>query len=164
MIESLLQLSRVNRGELRRDPVDLSAFAAEIMGGLREAEPQRDVRVKIHSNLQVEGDERLLRTALEHLLKNAWKFTSRKEKAAIEFGSQVNDGTRVFFVRDNGAGFDPNFAERLFGAFQRLHAVGEFPGQGVGLAMVQRIVNRHGGHVWADAAVDKGATFYFTLP
>lgn len=164
MIESLLQLSRINRGDLRRESVNLSELAGAMIDGLSRSEPQRRVDVVIAPGLKANGDERLLRMALDHLLKNAWKFTSGKEHARIEFGSEEQEGARVFFVRDNGAGFDAAFAGKLFGAFQRLHAATEFPGQGIGLAMAQRIVSRHGGRIWADAAVEKGATFYFTIP
>jgi light-regulated signal transduction histidine kinase (bacteriophytochrome) len=164
MIDGLLQLSRIGRGELHRETVDLAALAAQIVARLRNAAPQREVEVAIASELKASGDERLLRMALEHLLANAWKFTSKKERAKIEVGSEQQAEGPVFFVRDDGAGFDPEYAGKLFGAFQRLHSGGEFPGLGIGLALVQRVISRHGGRVWAEAAMDKGATFYFTLP
>ena len=163
MIEGLLQLSRVNRGEICRQPVDMSALAAQILNGLQQLEPHRKVDVIIAPNLKVTGDERLLRMALENLLKNAWTFSSKKAEGRIEFGVERQAGNPFFFVRDNGAGFDGTYANKLFGAFQRLHSTSEFPGQGIGLAMVQRIISRHGGRVWAEAEIDKGAIFYFTL-
>ncbi len=164
LIDDLLHLSRVTRTEMRRRPVDLSSLARQIVAGLRQLEPQRQVKVDIASDLRAEGDERLLRIALENLINNAWKFTAKQPQARIEFGSEIQDGRPVFFVRDNGAGFDMAYANKLFGAFQRLHSANEFPGHGVGLATVQRIINRHGGRIWASAAVNQGASFYFTLP
>jgi PAS domain S-box-containing protein len=163
LIDDLLHLSRVTRSELQPQPMDLSLLAEKILAGLRQAEPQRQVETMVAPRLQAEGDERLLRIALENLLGNAWKFTSRRVEAHIEVGSEMQDGERVFFVRDNGAGFDMADANKLFGAFQRLHTSGEFPGHGVGLATVQRIISRHGGRIWAAAAINQGATFYFTL-
>lgn len=163
LIEDLLNLSRVSRGELRRDRVDFSALARDVVEDLRERDPQRVVEVSVWDNMEVEADPKLLRIVLENLLGNAWKFTSRKDDARLEVGS-VRDGEReVYFVRDNGVGFDMRYADKLFGAFQRLHGMTEYPGTGIGLATVERIVHRHGGRVWADATVGKGATFYFTL-
>ena len=165
LIDDLLHLSRVTRTQMRRGPVDLGAIAGEIIAGLRRCEPARRVEVVIAPDLRAGGDERLLRIAMENLLNNAWKFTGRGEpEARIEAGMETREGEPVFFVRDNGAGFDMAFANKLFGAFQRLHTNSEFPGHGVGLATVQRIITRHGGRIWADAAVGCGATFYFTLP
>ncbi len=164
LIDDLLHLSRVTRSEMRHGPVDLSRLAREIMDGLRQAEPQREVESIIAPGLQTEGDERLLRIVLENLLNNAWKFTARQPHARIEVGSETQGNDPVFFVRDNGAGFDMAYADKLFGAFQRLHSTSEFPGHGIGLATVQRIISRHGGGIWASAAVNQGATFYFTLP
>lgn len=164
MIDGLLQLSRIGRGELQRETVDLAALATQIVTRLRETAPQREVEAVIASELKASGDERLLRMTLEHLLANAWKFTSKKGRARIEVGSEQQAEGVVFFVRDDGAGFDPEYAGKLFGAFQRLHSVSEFSGLGIGLALVQRIIGRHGGRVWAEAAVEKGATIYFTLP
>ena len=164
LIDDLLHLSRVTRSEMRRHPVDLSVMARQIIDGLRQAESQREVETVIAPNLHTEGDERLLRIALENLLGNAWKFTAKQPHARIEVGSEIQEGETVFFVRDNGAGFDMAYADKLFGAFQRLHSTTEFPGHGIGLATVQRIINRHGGRIWANAAVNQGATFYFTLP
>jgi light-regulated signal transduction histidine kinase (bacteriophytochrome) len=163
LIQDLLSLSQINREQLRREKVDLSALAQAVAGDLRSREPQRCVQVSVMPELFAEGDPRLLRVALENLLGNAWKFTSKKPDAAIEFGIIAEGGARAFFVRDNGAGFDMNYAQRLFGAFQRLHSTSEFPGTGIGLATVQRVINRHGGRIWAQGAIGAGATFYFTL-
>ncbi|MGH9817423.1 MAG: sensor histidine kinase, partial [Candidatus Acidiferrales bacterium] len=130
---------------------------------LQKSQPQRKVEFRITPGLAAEGDARLLRQILENLLSNAWKFTSKHPCAHIGFGVTHHNGKPVFFVSDDGAGFDPAYADRLFGVFQRLHAVTDFPGTGVGLAIVQRVVHRHGGEVWADSSVGRGATFYFTL-
>lgn len=164
LIDDLLQLSRVTRGEMLRETVDLSVLAESVVGELQLTEPARRVEVTIEPGLQTEGDPDLLRVVLVNLLSNAWKFTGRQPAARIEMGAWGNGGERAFFVRDNGVGFDMAYAPKLFGAFQRLHAQGEFPGTGIGLATVQRIVNRHGGRVWAEAALDQGSTFYFALP
>ncbi|MDB6068580.1 MAG: multi-sensor signal transduction histidine kinase [Pedosphaera sp.] len=164
LIDDLLHLSRVTRTEMRRQPVDLAAIARSIIASLRQLEPERQVDIVIAPDLRANGDERLLRIAFENLLNNAWKFTAKQPAPKIEVGSEIKDGQTVFFVRDNGAGFDMAFADKLFGAFQRLHSTVEFPGHGIGLATVQRIINRHGGRIWAVAAPDQGATFYFTLP
>ncbi len=163
LIDDLLKLSRVTRSEMRREKSDLSAIAKSIAQSLEEAEPERKVDFKIEDGLAVDGDPRLLRVALENLLLNAWKYTSRHDHARIEFGRSKENGKSIFYVRDDGAGFDPRYANRLFGAFQRLHGVAEFPGTGIGLATVQRIIRRHGGEVWAEAEVEKGATFYFSV-
>jgi len=163
LIDDMLNLSRVTRCELRREKLDLSAMANSIAKELQEAEPGRSVEFVIESGLTVVGDPQLLRSAMENLIRNSWKYTSGHATARIEFGRTKENGKYSFFVRDDGAGFDPRYAERLFGAFQRLHTAKEFPGTGVGLATVQRIVHRHGGEVWAEGAVEKGATFYFTL-
>jgi PAS domain S-box-containing protein len=163
LIDDLLKLSRVSRAELAHQLVDLSAMAQNIAAELNKAEPQRDVQWVVAPDLQGVGDERLLRVVLENLLRNAWKFTSKHPGARIEFGFAPKPEP-AFFVRDNGAGFDMEFADKLFGVFQRLHSANEFPGTGVGLATVRRIVSRHGGRVWATGAVNQGAVFYFTLP
>ena len=163
LIDDLLKLSRVGRAELARRAVSLSELVEAIAAGLRDSEPARAVKFEIAPNLRASGDERLLRIVLENLVRNAWKFTSRRREARIEFGFTTAP-ERAFFVRDNGAGFDPAYAGRLFGAFQRLHSNSEFEGTGIGLATVQRIINRHGGRIWAEGAVDQGATFYFALP
>jgi light-regulated signal transduction histidine kinase (bacteriophytochrome) len=139
-------------------------MAADIVRELRTAEPEREVMVEINDGLAAEGDNRLVRVALHNLLSNAWKFTSKRSDAKIEFGVLGCNGTRdAYYIRDNGAGFDQTYASRLFSAFQRLHSMEEFPGTGIGLATVERIVHRHGGKVWAEGAVNQGATVYFTL-
>ena len=163
LIDDLLQLSRINRGELRRQRVDLSELARGIANDLRVVEPQRRVELRIADDVVVQGDEKLLAIALENLLQNAWKFTGKREEASIEFGTTGGDRNKVHYLKDNGAGFDMAYADKLFGVFQRLHRLDEFPGTGVGLATVQRIIHRHGGRIWAESAIDRGATFYFTL-
>jgi len=163
LIDDLLNLSRVTRSAMRRERLDLSALASSIAGEVQKADPTRHVEFVIAEGLVAEGDSRLLRVVMENLLGNAWKYTSAHERTRIEFGASQDNGRRAFFVRDDGAGFDPRYADRLFGAFQRLHGANEFPGSGIGLATVQRIVRRHGGEVWAEGAVEKGATFYFSL-
>ena len=164
LIDDMLALARVTRAEMRRETVDLSALAGDVLAELRKSEPDRRVECHIEPGLVAEGDTRLLRVALVNLLGNAWKFTGKQARARIEFGAHPQKtGGPAYFVRDNGAGFDMTYAGKLFGAFQRLHTSQEFPGTGVGLATVQRVVHRHGGQVWAESAVGKGATFYFTL-
>jgi two-component system, sensor histidine kinase and response regulator len=163
LIDDVLYLSRVTRAELREQEVDLSSLVEIILGRLREAEPARTVQVKIRPALVVNGDGQLLRIALENLLENAWKFTSQQPDPCIEFGVIHIASEPTYFVRDNGAGFDMTYVDRLFGPFQRLHGQTEFPGTGIGLATVQRIIHRHGGRVWAEGLVGQGATFYFTL-
>ena len=163
LIEDLLNLSKVSRAGLTFTNVDLSAIAAEVVNGLRQQEADRKVEVSIWDGMTVTGDTRLLRVALENLIGNAWKFTRNCDAAHIEIGSMRDEDRVVYFVRDNGAGFDMKYADKLFGAFQRLHNVNEYPGTGIGLATVQRIVHRHGGRVWADASPGKGAVFYFSL-
>lgn len=160
LIDDLLRLSRISRKELKHQTVSLSGLAREIMEELRAGEPERDVSFSLTGNMTVCGDKGLLRVVLQNLLGNAWKFTSGKDQAKIEF-SRTSDGT--FLVRDNGAGFDPGYAHKLFEVFQRLHTSRNFEGSGVGLATVRRIIHKHGGHVWAEGQPDKGATFYFTL-
>jgi PAS domain S-box-containing protein len=164
LIDDMLKLARIARSEPVRDEVDLSALAEEVALQLKSLEPERSVNVDIRPGLEVTGDRHLLRAMLENLLGNAWKFTSKKHAAHIEVGSSNGDSERVFFVRDNGAGFDMRYADKLFGVFQRLHLDRDYPGTGVGLATVQRIVRKHGGRIWAEAAVGEGATFYFVLP
>jgi light-regulated signal transduction histidine kinase (bacteriophytochrome) len=163
LIDDVLYLSRVTRAELREQEVDLSELTAMIAARLQEGEPERKVEVKIRPGLVVTGDSQLLKIALENLLENAWKFTAREPDARIELGLTQPAGEPTYFLRDNGAGFDMTYAARLFGPFQRLHAQHDFPGSGVGLATVQRIIHRHGGRVWAEGLVGQGATFYFTL-
>jgi PAS domain S-box-containing protein len=164
LIDDLLGLSRVTRAELRRERVDLSALAEEVVARLRGTEPERRVDVQIEPGLEVLGDAALLRIALENLLANAWKFSAKRPVAHLVVGARAESAERAYFVRDDGAGFDMTYANKLFGAFQRLHKQSEFDGTGVGLATVSRIVRRHGGRVWAEGQVDQGATFYFTLP
>jgi light-regulated signal transduction histidine kinase (bacteriophytochrome) len=165
LIDDLLHLSRLTRSDLIRQPVDLSGLAQSVMEGLRRAEPERVVEFNIAGPLPlIHGDGRLLRIALENLLNNAWKFTGKRPRGRIEFGIEEVPGGPAYFVRDNGAGFDMAYAGKLFGAFQRLHHTAEFPGHGIGLATVHRIMSRHGGHTWAVSEVDRGATFYFSLP
>jgi PAS domain S-box-containing protein len=163
LIDDLLALSRVTRATLNRERVDLSALALQISAELRQRDPGRHGEFLISADLHSEGDTRLLRIALENLLGNAWKYTARTPRAHIEFGTAQHNGEQAYFVRDNGAGFDMRYADKLFGAFQRLHSAGEFEGSGIGLATVQRIIHRHGGRVWAEGTVGQGATFYFTL-
>jgi PAS domain S-box-containing protein len=163
LIDDMQKLSRVTRTEMRREQVDLAAMAEEIGADLLLTHPGRQVGLVVASDLLVDGDAGMLRLALNNLLENAWKFTARCATARIEVGAREQDGERVLFVRDNGAGFDMAYVGKLFGAFQRLHSIQEFKGTGIGLAIVQRIVRRHGGRVWAEGAVGQGATIYFTL-
>jgi signal transduction histidine kinase len=163
LIDDMLKLARVTKADLHVEEVDLSRLAANSLSTLAAAGPQRSVRVVIAPGLMVRGDERLLRIILDNLFGYAWKFTAKRSDAVIEFGSTEIDGLRTFFVRDNGVGFDQAYAGKLFGAFQRLHGKDEFPGTGIGLATIRRIVHRHGGRIWAEGAVDQGAAFYFTL-
>jgi signal transduction histidine kinase len=164
LIDDLLTLSRMTRSEMRLENVSLSSLAQTIATGLRETEPEREVKFIIVPEATVEADRQLMRVVLENLLGNAWKFTARQAAACIEFGTWPQAGGQpAYFVRDDGAGFDMAYADKLFGAFQRLHTPAEFSGTGIGLATVQRIIHRHGGRVWAEGAVEEGATFYFTL-
>ncbi|SER45928.1 PAS domain S-box-containing protein [Nitrosomonas sp. Nm51] len=162
LIDDLLKLSRITRAELKRESVDLSQLAGEVIALLREDEPERTVRFSIQPGMIAHGDARLLRVVMDNLLGNAWKFTNHRAEAAIEVGCNP-DETLTYFVRDNGAGFDMAYADKLFGAFQRLHDASEFSGTGIGLATVQRVIHKHGGRIWARSAVDQGAVFYFTL-
>lgn len=163
LIDDLLKLSRTARVEMAQESVNLSVLAEEVIAHLRKGHPNRNVSVSIAPNMFAEGDRGLLYVVLENLLGNAWKFTSKRDDAEINFGKEDIDGESVFVVRDNGAGFDMRFAEKLFGAFQRLHADSDFRGTGIGLATVQRVVHRHGGTVWADSKVGVGSTFRFKL-
>jgi signal transduction histidine kinase len=165
LINDLLELSKVVRAPMHSVTVDLARMAKDIVRSFEESAPDRKIAVIVGDGMTVEGDSALLRIALENLLSNAWKFTSRTPHARIEFGSRIDrSGRRAYFVRDNGAGFDPRHAANLFSPFRRLHAESQFPGSGIGLATVQRIVHRHSGEIWAEAAVDRGACFYFWLP
>ena len=163
MIDSLLELSRVTKTELRRRVMSLSSLAENIAAELQEGEPSRQVEFVIEPNLDVEADENFLRVALTNLIGNAWKYSSKSPLSRIEVGVSRKDNTEEFFVRDNGAGLDMAFASRLFTPFQRFHAQDEFPGVGVGLATVQRIIHRHGGHIRCESAPGQGATFLFTV-
>ena len=163
LIDDILKLSRLTRTEMQWEQVDLSALAREIAAELRQTQPERKADLTIADGVVVNGDARLLRVVLENLLGNAWKFTARRDYARIEFGHTQVEGKPAYFVRDDGAGFDMAYADRLFGAFQRLHSATEFEGTGIGLATVQRIIHRHGGRVWAEGMANRGATFYFTL-
>jgi PAS domain S-box-containing protein len=163
LIDALLQLSRVMRSALSREPVDLSLLALSTAAVVQKSEPSRRVRFHIVNGLQARGDRRLLGVALQNLLQNAWKFTARNPEPTIEFGSTQKDGKTAYYVRDNGIGFDMTYVGKLFTPFQRLHAKEQFEGTGIGLATVQRVIKRHGGKVWAEGAVGKGATFYFSL-
>ncbi|MBI5504702.1 MAG: PAS domain S-box protein, partial [Deltaproteobacteria bacterium] len=164
LIHDLLALSRVTRTSMYRSRVGLSALARSIASELRQAAPERDVTFVIGDAITADGDRSLLRIVMQNLLENAWKYTSKQPRAQVEFGVSESEGQRVYFVRDDGAGFDMRYAAKLFGAFQRLHPAADFDGTGIGLATVQRIVHRHGGRVWAEGAENEGATFYFTLP
>jgi light-regulated signal transduction histidine kinase (bacteriophytochrome) len=159
LIDALLGLANLTRSRLHLETVDLSAIAAGVVERLRASSPDREVEVRIDPGLSARGDAGLLLAVFENLLGNAWKFTSKKPVANISFGR----AGAAFFVKDDGAGFEMQYARKLFGAFQRLHGKHEFEGTGIGLATVQRIVHRHGGRVWAEAAPGKGATFHFTL-
>jgi len=163
LIDDLLKLARVTRAEMRTEHVDLSAIARDIVVDIQRAAPDRPVEFAITPGLEAQGDSRLLRVVLDNLLRNGWKYSSKRPHARVEFNGLDENGERVFVVKDNGAGFDMRYADKLFGVFQRLHSAAEFEGTGVGLATVRRIINRHGGRIWAEGVVDQGATFYFTL-
>jgi PAS domain S-box-containing protein len=163
LIDDLLALSRVTRREMRRERVDLTATARTVVEQLHRADPAREIRVVVAEGLADEGDPQLLRLVLDNLIGNAWKFTGKHPGATIEIGAAQRDGVLAYYVADNGVGFDMAYVDKLFGPFQRLHAAEEFPGTGIGLATVQRVIQRHGGRVWARAEPGRGATFYFTL-
>jgi light-regulated signal transduction histidine kinase (bacteriophytochrome) len=163
LIDALLSLSRVARVELLRERIDLTAIARASVGQLAATEPTRAVAIEVADGLGADADPHLARTVIDNLLGNAWKFTRHTRGARIELGVTDTGERRAFFVRDNGAGFDMAFSDKLFLPFQRLHTVGEFPGTGIGLASVQRILHRHGGEIWAEGEIDRGATFYFTF-
>ncbi|MBT3259067.1 MAG: transporter substrate-binding domain-containing protein [Deltaproteobacteria bacterium] len=163
LIDDLLRLSRLTRSEMRHEPVNLSTLAENVSVALRESGSERKVTFDITPNLKAHGDRYLLGVAIENLFSNAWKFSSGHDQARIEFGVEKLEGKNAYFIRDDGVGFDMAYADKLFGAFQRLHGTTEFPGSGIGLATVQRIIHRHGGQIWAESKVGEGATFYFTL-
>jgi light-regulated signal transduction histidine kinase (bacteriophytochrome) len=163
LIDDLLNLSRIGRSELTARTINLSQIATEAAAAVRERHPTREVQLEVTPGMEVSADPRLVRIALENLLSNAWKYTARNPRAHVCVGTQQGESGPVYFVRDNGVGFDMKYADKLFVPFQRLHPEAEFPGSGIGLVTVQRIVARHGGRVWADAKPDEGATFYFSL-
>jgi two-component system NtrC family sensor kinase len=163
LIDDLLGLSRTTRTKMEVQDVDLSGLVEAVAADLKQRQPERQTEFAIAPGAMVKGDGKLLRIALENLLGNSWKFTAKQPQARIEFGVTQSDGKPAFFIRDNGAGFDMAYADKLFGAFQRLHKTDEFEGSGIGLATVQRVIHRHGGRIWAEGAVGKGATFYFTI-
>lgn len=163
LIDDLLNLSRLSRASMNRERVNLRAMAGKIAERLRASQPTRVVEFVFSDDLFAFGDERLLMIMIENLLGNAWKFTEKRAKAVIEFGVEHRGDGRVFFIRDNGSGFDMTYVDKLFKPFQRLHQVEEFPGTGIGLATVKRIIDRHGGRVWIEGEAEKGASVYFTL-
>ena len=163
LIDDLLNLSRLTRTEMRRQRLNMSVLARKIAEAKKNGQPERDVEFVIEDDLYVEGDDHLLNVALENLMGNAWKFTGKRKLARIEIGSVEMEGEPTYFVRDNGTGFDMAYAGKLFQPFQRMHAMNEFPGTGIGLATVKRIIERHGGRVWIEGETGKGATVYFTL-
>lgn len=164
LIDDMLKLSRITRAEMKHESVDLSGMVREIAEARQKSDPDRAVDMTVQAGITVQGDPYLLKIAMENLVKNAFKFTGKEAHPRIEFGTALRDGETACFIRDNGAGFDMAYVDKLFGAFQRLHTSDEFPGTGIGLATVQRIIHRHGGGVWAEGETGKGATFYFTLP
>ena len=163
VIDDLLNLSRLTRTALQPKFINLSKMTEEIVQGLQENQPGRAATFSIIPDLMVEADPHLMHIVLENLLSNAWKFTSKREQTVIEFGQKAHVKERTFYLRDNGVGFNMEYADKLFGVFQRLHSVSEFPGTGVGLATVQRIISIHGGQIWAESVEGQGTTFYFTL-
>jgi PAS domain S-box-containing protein len=163
LIDDLLNLSRLSQGSLNHEEVDLTQLAGEIVADLRGKDPARDVEVEIATGLKAHGDRRLLRVALENIIGNAWKFTGTSERPRIEVGATMQAGETVYYVRDNGTGFDMNYSDKLFAPFQRLHSAKQFEGTGIGLATVQRVLRRHGGRIWAEGKIGEGATFYFTI-
>jgi len=163
LIDDLLQLSRLSRAEYEPRDVDLSQLVESSFEKLRQADPARNIIVEIEPHVTTTGDKALLDIAMSNLVENAWKYSSKKPNAKIRFATQKNDGEVVYYIKDNGEGFDTRYMDKLFGPFQRLHTADEFPGTGIGLATVRRIIDRHGGKIWANAKVGRGATFYFTI-
>jgi light-regulated signal transduction histidine kinase (bacteriophytochrome) len=163
LIDDLLRLSRLTRTEMLVEKVNLTELAWSVINELQKSEPERVVRIEIAEGLEVTADPKLMRIALENLLGNAWKFTAKRSEATIELGSTNEGAKTTYFVRDNGAGFDMAYVGKLFTPFQRLHSIEEYPGTGIGLGTVQRIMNRHGGRVWAEGQVDRGAAFHFSF-
>jgi signal transduction histidine kinase len=164
LIDDLLNFARASTSPVKRDEVNLTTMAHQIATDLKSSEPGRAVEFQIADLAPVEADAGLMRIVMDNLVRNAWKYTSHHAKACIEFGAKITNGRTVYFVRDDGAGFDPRRVGEMFQPFHRLHSKSEFQGTGIGLATVQRIVTRHGGEIWAEGAVEGGATFYFTLP
>jgi light-regulated signal transduction histidine kinase (bacteriophytochrome) len=165
LIDDMLKLSRVTQTEFNRDDaIDLSGMARAIAEEHQKSNPDRAVDVTVQDGIIVQGNPFMMKIFLENLMDNAWKFTGKEAHPRIEFGTTARDGKTICFIRDNGVGFDMAYVDKLFGAFQRLHTTHEFPGTGIGLATVKRIINRHNGQIWAEGEVGKGATFYFTLP
>ena len=163
IIDDLLSLSRISRQDVQRQEVDMSAIAASVVNELRRARPDREISVDIKEGIHAPADPRLIEVLLSNLLGNAWKFTSRTESARIEFGMFEQVGQTVYYVKDNGEGFDQKQADRLYLPFHRLHTEQEFEGTGIGLAIVERVVRKHGGKIWAEGGINEGATFFFTL-
>ncbi len=164
LIDDLVRVTQVARGPVTRSAVDIAALVQAILADFRSKSPDRNVDIRVGELPQAQADAALIRQALIHLIANAWKFTRERKNAVVEIGSRVEGGERVYFVRDNGAGFAMERAQKLFGAFQRFHNANQFEGTGIGLSIAHRIVTRHGGRIWAQAAVGEGATFHFTLP
>ena len=164
LIDDILHLSKISRSSLKLLPINLSDTVAEIGASFKCTEPERHVDLIIQQDCKAVADLNLMRIAMENILSNAWKFTNKQRNPKIEFGIELHEDHPVYFVRDNGIGFDMQYSSKLFGAFQRLHPIHEFPGNGIGLATVQRIIQRHGGKIWIEGRLNEGATVYFTLP
>jgi signal transduction histidine kinase len=163
LVEDLIKLSHVSHTPINTEKIDLTGLIEEIISNLHQSHPERNVVTKVQEGLTIKADKGLITVALENLLGNAWKFTALKEVGEIEFGGMKKDGEKVFFIRDNGAGFDMKFADKLFLPFQRFHSAQEFPGTGIGLSTVHRIIQRHGGKIWAESQPGKGTTLYFSI-
>ena len=164
LIDDMLKLSRVTQSEFNYQSIDLSKMVQSISDRFQKNNPNNNVKMTIQKGIVIQGDPHSMQIALTNLIDNAWKFTGKQKHPRIEFGATLKENEKIFFIRDNGVGFDMSYVGKLFGAFQRLHTMDEFAGTGIGLATVQRIINRHGGKIWAEGEVGKGATFYFTLP
>jgi light-regulated signal transduction histidine kinase (bacteriophytochrome) len=164
LIEDMLKLSRITHAEFQHESIDLSKIVQSIVETLLQSNPDKNMKITIQEGIVIKGDHNAMKIALTNILDNAWKFTGKTENAHIEFGMTLSEDKKIFFIRDNGAGFDMAYAGKLFGAFHRLHGFDEFPGTGIGLATVKRIITRHGGQIWAESEVGKGATFFFTIP
>jgi signal transduction histidine kinase len=164
LIDGLLDLARVSRVQILREEVNLSEIAEEVVAAIQKRQPRPEAQVRIAPNLTARAEPRLMQNVLQNLIENAWKFTQEVPRPVIEFGCFTEGKRPVFYIRDNGVGFDPAFAGKLFGAFERLHNAADYPGTGIGLATVKRIIERHGGKVWAEGELGRGATFFFTVP